>query len=52
LKNHKRQHGDKNSQYGTCWITNDQENKKIKKEELDKYVQLGYYKGRNNYMPR
>jgi len=38
--------GDKNSQYGTCWITNGQENKKIKKEELDKFIELGYYKGR------
>lgn len=38
--------GSKNSQYGTCWITNGMENKKIKKEELDKHIQLGYYKGR------
>ena len=38
--------GINNSQYGTCWITNGQENKKIKKEELDKYTELGYYKGR------
>jgi hypothetical protein len=38
--------GEKNSQYGTCWITNGQENKKIKKEELDKFIELGYYKGR------
>jgi hypothetical protein len=38
--------GNQNSQYGTCWITNGQENKKIKKEELDKFIQLGYYKGR------
>lgn len=40
------QSGKKNSQYGTCWITNGQENKKIKKENLDKYIQLGYNKGR------
>jgi len=25
--------GDKNSQFGTCWITNDIENRKIKKDE-------------------
>ena len=40
------QRGDNNSQYGSCWITNGQENKKIKKEELDKFIELGYYKGR------
>lgn len=38
--------GDKNSQYGTCWITNGEENKKIKKEDLDKWLEIGYYKGR------
>jgi len=38
--------GVKNSQYGTCWVTNGQENKKIKKEELDNFIELGYYKGR------
>ena len=37
--------GEKNSQYGTCWITNGIENKKIKKEELDFYLNQGYYKG-------
>jgi hypothetical protein len=39
--------GVNNSQYGTCWITNGQENKKIKKEELDVWLNKGYYKGRN-----
>lgn len=38
--------GEKNSQYGTCWITNGKENKKIKKEELDFFINLGFYKGR------
>ena len=38
--------GNLNSQYGTCWITNGVENKKIKKEELDSWVELGYNKGR------
>jgi hypothetical protein len=42
----KHQQGHKNSQYGTCWITNGKENKKIKKEELDNYISLGYTKGR------
>lgn len=38
--------GSKNSQYGTMWVTNGTENKKIKKEELDKWTSLGYTKGR------
>jgi hypothetical protein len=35
--------GEKNSQFGTCWITNGIENKKIKKEEL---IPDGWKKGR------
>jgi hypothetical protein len=38
--------GNLNSQYGTCWITNGQENRKIKKDELDIWLEKGYYKGR------
>jgi hypothetical protein len=38
--------GSKNSQFGTCWITKGNENKKIKKEELDFYLNQGYIKGR------
>ena len=38
--------GTQNSQYGTCWITNGTENKKIKKELLNIFIPLGYYKGR------
>ena len=38
--------GDKNSQYGTCWITKNGLNKKIKKDELDKYQLEGWVKGR------
>jgi hypothetical protein len=40
------QQGSKNSQYGTCWITNGSKNKKIKKEDIELWVNKGYYKGR------
>lgn len=39
-----KQQGSKNSQYGTMWITNGQENKKIKKD-ID-IIPDGWYKGR------
>jgi hypothetical protein len=39
--------GNRNSQFGTCWITNGIENKKIKKEDFNKFLELGYSKGRN-----
>ena len=38
--------GEKNSQYGTCWVTKDNMNKKIKKENLDDYLNDGWSKGR------
>jgi len=38
--------GEKNSQYGTCWITRDGENKKIKKEELETFINEGWNRGR------
>jgi hypothetical protein len=38
--------GKSNSQYGTCWITKDETNKKIKKEDLDSYLNEGWVKGR------
>ncbi len=44
--NSKKQSGSKNSQYGTIWITNGYENKKIPKNSLDKWVTQGYNKGR------
>ena len=41
------QQGVKNSQHGTCWVVHTQHgNKKISKDELDKFLSLGYTKGR------
>jgi hypothetical protein len=41
------QKGDRNSQFGTCWIThNTLGNKKINKDDLNKFLSLGYTKGR------
>jgi len=34
------------SAYGTCWIYNDKESKKIKKEDLNFYINNGWNKGR------
>lgn len=38
--------GSANSQFGTCWITNGEEVKKIKKENLESYLDKGWRKGR------
>jgi len=38
--------GESNSQYGTCWIIRNEENKKINKKELNKYLKEGWIKGR------
>ena len=38
--------GEKNSQYGTCWIRNDDTSIKIKLENLDFYLAKGYIRGR------
>ena len=45
---HGKQKGNKNSQYGTCWIYNLElkENKKIKKEDIESYLNKGWLKGR------
>lgn len=50
-KEHKHQQGEKNSQYGTCWVYRLNENNKpisikIKKEEIDNYIKDGWIKGR------
>jgi hypothetical protein len=44
-----RQHqaGEKNSQYGTCWVTNKEGSVKIKRDSLDQYLSMGYVQGRN-----
>ena len=38
--------GESNSQFGTCWICNGDEAKKIKKEELQSWIEQGWSKGR------
>ena len=38
--------GNKNPSFGTCWITKNKENKKIKKENLDEWINQGWIKGR------
>jgi len=38
--------GEKNSQFGTCWVTNGVKPIKIKKENLDEYLANGYRRGR------
>ena len=38
--------GESNSQYGTCWITKDGSNKKIKKEDIGSYLNEGWVKGK------
>ena len=40
---------EKNSQFGTCWIYNEQlkKNKKIKKEEIENFLKEGWIKGMN-----
>lgn len=38
--------GETNSQFGTCWVTKDGVNKKVKKEHLDSFIKAGWIKGR------
>lgn len=40
--------GEKNSQYGTCWVHNRETNKKIDKDELNHYLNQGWTRGRIN----
>lgn len=49
---HKRlgyQVGEKNSQYGKCWIHNNEKSISIKKEQLDEYLSNGWIKGRKMF---
>ena len=38
--------GEKNSQFGTCWVTNGVKPVKIMKEQLDEYLAKGFIRGR------
>jgi hypothetical protein len=42
------QKGEKNSQYGKIWVTNEKESKLVDKAELDSLIQQGWRKGRRN----
>lgn len=46
LANKNKQQGKNNSQYGTCWITNGIDNKKINKIDLIRWTSDGYRLGR------
>lgn len=46
FQKNKHQQGEKNSQYGTCWVMKGEVSKKIKKDDLDIYINDGWIKGR------
>ena len=46
FKENHHQQKEKNSQFGTCWIYNENMSIKINKHELDIYLQNGWKKGR------
>lgn len=48
MSEHKHQQGQKNSQFGKCWIHNVErkENIKVKKEDIEQYLKDGWVKGR------
>lgn len=41
-----KHNGIKNGSFGTCWVTNGHDNKKIKKDMINKYMEMGYTCGR------
>lgn len=45
-KNTLTQKGEKNSQFGTCWINNNSKEQKIKKSEIDIWISNGWKIGR------
>ncbi len=45
-KNSIKQKGEKNSQYGTCWVFKEGISKKVKKIDIEKYINSGWIKGR------
>ena len=49
--NSKLQQGSRNSQFGTCWICNGSEAKKIKKGELQLWLNRGWVQGRKLNSP-
>jgi adenylyl- and sulfurtransferase ThiI len=48
LKELQHQQGEKNSQFGTCWVSSKAEQRAIKipKDQLDHYIGLGWNPGR------
>lgn len=42
-----KQSGEKNSQFGSCWVTDGVKPIKIRKEQLDEYIRNGYSRGRS-----
>lgn len=43
--------GPRNSQFGTCWVTREGQDKKIKKDDLQRYLDEGFIRGRTNGNP-
>lgn len=49
LKNSVHQTGEKNSQYGTCWIYKGRKCKKVKNDQLQRMLKCGWNKGRKMF---
>ena len=46
-----RNRGKQNSQFGTCWINNGLEDKKIKKIDVKDWLEIGWHPGRRKMKP-